>query len=780
MNQKKTKSSHKPANAGRPLLSVCMIVRDEESNLDRCLRSVRQIADEIIVVDTGSQDRTVEIARRFGAKVSHFEWCDDFAAARNAALAQATGQWILQMDADEELTTKPGRHIHRLVNSAPSQCSGFFIPVRCHGIEDYGEAESVICRLLLFRNRPGLCYRSRIHEYLEYAGEGPVPEYLFNDDIVIEHHGYMPDQLRSKRKAERNLRLLEMAIKEEPEEPYHQYNLGLQYYSMRRLAEAVEPLRRAVKLCANPSASFLPNAYGYLAVALAGTGHGDEVLALISEAEMRLTSPNPGFYCNAGEALRAIGDYDRALACFQRAVDMGNVSSAATVDFDSHTWKPRLGMGLICETRGRFDQALRHYEEGLAAAPTNPLLNCRAAVVLGHQGQLERARPSIERVLQSGPLPEQDILELCEVLASLTEHEESLPPHLMEAVSQRIREISPTPANGRRLSALCVRFQEWEHGIAAATACLEQSEDALTRVNRGYCHFAVGHYEEAAKDFAAAGTEIPTDVVSTCGSDIPQPPTRKDQVLHSTLTAVATTGASCVSTPVAEDGVALPVSIIVPVLTGVEQIRRCVESIVENTPDDLYELVIIDNTTSDSTKDFLSMLTGDVKVVSNETNGGFATSCHQGSEVAIGEYLVFLSDNAEPRSGWLEHLLCFLEKEPSCGVVGAKIVQPDGILHEAGAIVFSDGTLHHYGQGLDADDPRVNFVRDVDFCSPTALALRRDLWEKVGGFDSRYVCPAYQAADLCFAARQHGYRVLYQPAAVVVQHQMIGDRRGVQ
>ena len=86
-----------------PRLSVCMIVRDEERNLPRCLKSVKSIADEIIVVDTGSQDNTVLVAKELGADVYYFEWCDDFAAARNESLKHATGDWIFQIDADEEL-----------------------------------------------------------------------------------------------------------------------------------------------------------------------------------------------------------------------------------------------------------------------------------------------------------------------------------------------------------------------------------------------------------------------------------------------------------------------------------------------------------------------------------------------------------------------------------------------------------------------------------------------------------------------------------------------------
>ena len=97
----------------KPMLSICMIVRDEETTLPRCLKSVQDVADEVIVVDTGSKDNTVSIARDFGAKVYHFEWRDDFAAARNESLKYASGDWIFQIDADEELLPGSISHLRK-------------------------------------------------------------------------------------------------------------------------------------------------------------------------------------------------------------------------------------------------------------------------------------------------------------------------------------------------------------------------------------------------------------------------------------------------------------------------------------------------------------------------------------------------------------------------------------------------------------------------------------------------------------------------------------------
>src|SRR3989344_8298667 len=101
----------------KPLLSLCMIVRDEEKDLESCLKAVKDHVDEIVIVDTGSKDKTVEIAKKFTSKVFHFEWCDDFSAARNESLKHATGDWILVLDADERISKKDLEEIRKLIKN---------------------------------------------------------------------------------------------------------------------------------------------------------------------------------------------------------------------------------------------------------------------------------------------------------------------------------------------------------------------------------------------------------------------------------------------------------------------------------------------------------------------------------------------------------------------------------------------------------------------------------------------------------------------------------------
>ncbi len=194
-------ASQKPP---QPLLSLCMIVKNEADNLPRCLSSAKPYVDEIIVVDTGSADESVAISYQFGAQVSYFAWCDDFAAARNASLALATGEWILVLDADEELVVEIQDLRQQLQSSLVREYS---LPlVNQH---QGGESRTGGLLIRLFRNLPGVQYAGRFHEQVTYTQ--PTPGFDRSQqlaDVKIFHYGYAPD-LKLQKMRDRNIPLLE-------------------------------------------------------------------------------------------------------------------------------------------------------------------------------------------------------------------------------------------------------------------------------------------------------------------------------------------------------------------------------------------------------------------------------------------------------------------------------------------------------------------------------------------------------------------------------------------
>ncbi|HEY0456478.1 MAG TPA: glycosyltransferase, partial [Verrucomicrobiae bacterium] len=197
-------------------ISVCLITKNEEKFIGKCLESVQPIASQIIIVDTGSTDWTVDIAKRYGAEVYTFNWSDDFSAARNAVLERATGDWVLVIDADEELTPE-GREIIRKEIAAPNVLA-YRLPI----IDSGREADGCSYVPRLFRNAPAVFYVGRIHEQAFTSLELLRAEWNMENCLgtaTLLHHGYTPELMRSRNKKARNLLLLEKAVEEMPNEP---------------------------------------------------------------------------------------------------------------------------------------------------------------------------------------------------------------------------------------------------------------------------------------------------------------------------------------------------------------------------------------------------------------------------------------------------------------------------------------------------------------------------------------------------------------------------------
>jgi len=232
-----------PAISNPPRLSLCMIVKDEERFLPGCLESIAEFVDEIVIADTGSTDRTLQIAQAHKAKICRIEWQDDFAAARNAALGMATGDWILQLDADERLRKEGSDELRSWL--ARNDVLYVSLPINSPG--GHSGKGHISRAHRLFRNLPGVCYSGKIHEqvspfFVKYRLKEGISR------VMIEHLGYSKDVVDMDQKLNRNRRILELEVADNPDNAFGHFNLAQNMMLQKQYEQALAELEQAMQI----------------------------------------------------------------------------------------------------------------------------------------------------------------------------------------------------------------------------------------------------------------------------------------------------------------------------------------------------------------------------------------------------------------------------------------------------------------------------------------------------------------------------------------------------
>jgi glycosyltransferase involved in cell wall biosynthesis len=340
-----------------------MIVRDEEAVLEECLRSILGVADEIVVVDTGSTDGSKRIAERFGARVVDFPWRDDFSAARNEALAHARGGWILYIDADERLRPPRRSDLDALLgDDAVVAYTVLFRPQR--GYTRYREYR-------IFRNDPRVRFRGAIHETMLPALRAVAAadgQRIAHSDLAIDHVGYDGDQGRKHR---RNLPLLRARLAEDPGHVFSWHHLGRTLAALGDADGAAEAWRRGIEAVRRGEEAGVADSLPYGSLLRHELDRGRLTPGLLEEALDRF----PGNHLLAwlkGRVLIAQARFAEAIAVFDAlaAVDAEAYFDEA-IAYDVRIFGPWAldALGLCCFRLGRFADSARYYALAEAAAP---------------------------------------------------------------------------------------------------------------------------------------------------------------------------------------------------------------------------------------------------------------------------------------------------------------------------------------------------------------------------------------------------------------------------
>jgi len=391
--------------AERPLFALVMIVKDEEKNLGACLESARALFDKVVIADTGSTDRTVQIAEEFGAEVVRFPWVDDFAAARNAAQEHAGAVMTMWMDADDRLDEENRQKLGELFAMIKDLVKqGAPLPAvsmkcECRGAE--AEAPTVVDHVRLFPNHPDLRWEFRVHEQV-LGSLRRLGIRVQEADVVIQHAGYAEAALR-QRKRDRDLRILQLQEEDQPGHPFTLFNMDSIASDLGRTEEALALFRRSLAR-SKPEDSIVRKLYALIAHCHRRLGKSDEALAACRQGR--------GWYPDDLELLFQEGmarfelrDLDGAEASLLETLATREKGHFASVDAGGlRGYKTRQNLGIIYREQGRQAEAEAQWRAALEEQPDFPAALLELGALLLSQGRWEEAEAIIQR-LEAGRQP---------------------------------------------------------------------------------------------------------------------------------------------------------------------------------------------------------------------------------------------------------------------------------------------------------------------------------------------------------------------------------------
>ena len=357
------------------MLSICLIVKNEENNIGRCLSSLSQITNkQIIIVDTGSTDRTKIIANQYQAEIIDHKWNNDFSDARNIAMEYARGDWVLILDADEELA--PNSYQNLKTDIMRPNIIGYRLPLENVGSPLHGV--NYVPRL--FRNAPGLYFIGKIHETiyasLLVAGEQWNMEQGMGSTRIL-HHGYQPDQIKIKDKIKRNLELYEDALTELPDEPsiLMNYAHDLNYdgqteksYEIFKKIHGILEQHKTEDITPEVREQFVHN-YG---VFLAQEQKMEELVDVMFSRTARDTGPVANVHYMAGLGLINCKRFEESIRELELCVKKAFDDSLAPSVPDVRTWKPRHLLANANASLGNENEAIKIWEEVLVECDDSP------------------------------------------------------------------------------------------------------------------------------------------------------------------------------------------------------------------------------------------------------------------------------------------------------------------------------------------------------------------------------------------------------------------------
>lgn len=353
-----------PGLASKANVSLCMIVRNEERVLGDCLASAKPFFSEIIVVDTGSTDRTIEIAREHGARVLEMEWPESFASARNESLKHATGDWVCWLDADDTLPFASGYAILKAIAIAPDDLGGLVMPIRF--VNDDPEFGTSVDHVKVFRNHRGWQFEGRIHEQiLQDIRKDGLNIARLNAEVL--HTGYDTSEEGQEKKRIRDERLLKLDLEDRPGHPFVLFNLGMTAHYLQQHDQATEYLKQSIE-ASQPSDSHVRKAYAMWAVSAAQIGGPEKGLEVV-DTGLLAAIDDPELLFRRGMFHSELEQYDSAVNAYERVLQVGRGMHFGSMDTGIFGYKTMHNLAGVYVRLGHYGKARDNF---LGAMRSNP------------------------------------------------------------------------------------------------------------------------------------------------------------------------------------------------------------------------------------------------------------------------------------------------------------------------------------------------------------------------------------------------------------------------
>lgn len=335
------------------MLSLCMIVKNEENNLQECLDRVKAYVDEMIIVDTGSSDRTKSIARSFTDKVFDFKWCDDFSAARNFSIEQASNDWVLILDGDEFITEFSVEAIKEFTQKEENAGRVGRI-IRINRLEtEFGEQKHSE-RINRIFNKNYFCYSGIIHEQVQARDKREYETVLL--PIAAEHIGYTKEVVNRTNKIQRNIDLLKVDLDNHPNDPYMLFQLGKSYYMLQDYRTAADYFKKALVYPLNYKLEYVGDMIETLGYALINAGSYEDALKILKYADYYVNIPD--FHFLLGLVYMNNGMFPQAIDEFLRCTSFSGGKAEGVT-----TYLPLYNIGVIHDVLGHRNESMQYYRK---------------------------------------------------------------------------------------------------------------------------------------------------------------------------------------------------------------------------------------------------------------------------------------------------------------------------------------------------------------------------------------------------------------------------------